>query len=67
MDVLTTYNDIASDWEEANKQDDRDIIYADRYKNIISQYEKRMDKVGGHLEIEKYDSFPKVRDIVSNI
>lgn len=67
MDVLGTYNDIASNWGEANKQGGRDKVYADKYKSIVSQYEKRMDKVGGHLEAEKYDSFTKVRDIISNI
>ena len=67
MDVLGIYNEVASDWGEANKQGHRDKLYADKYKSIVSQYKKRMEKVGGHLEAEKYDTFIKVRDIISVI
>lgn len=64
VEVLVTYNEIASSWGEGKQ---RDMIYANRYKIIVSQYEKRIEKVGGHLETEKYDTFTKVRDIVSDI
>lgn len=64
VEVLATYNIYNEGWEESKQ---RDMGYADRYKNIVSRYEKRLEKVGGHLEAEKYDTFTKVRDIVSNI
>lgn len=66
--VLATYNEIRLNYMGgAYNQDDREETYALRYKYIVSQYEKRIEKVGGHLETEKYDTFTKVRDIVSDI
>lgn len=67
MDVLGIYNEIASSWGEEYKPADREKAYSETYGLIISQYKKRMEKVGGHLEAEKYDTFIKVRDIISAI
>lgn len=67
MDVLGIYNEIASSWGEEYKPADREDAYSKTYGLIISQYKKRMEKVGGHLEAEKYDTFIKVRDIISAI
>lgn len=66
-DVLLIYNEVASNWGEANKQVYREKLYTEKYNVIVSQYEKRIEKVGGSLEADKYDTFIKVRDIISNI
>ena len=42
-------------------------VYKNRYNSVISYYEKRINKVQGKLDKEKYESFDKVNAIISKI
>lgn len=63
--VIELYESIVSEYGDRNEYPERDNVYKNRYNTVVSYYEKRINKVHGFLDKEKYESFDKVNAVIS--
>lgn len=67
LSVIELYENLVSEYGDKDEYPERDSVYKNRYNSVISYYEKRINKVQGKLDKEKYESFDKVNAIISKI
>lgn len=65
LSVIELYESIVSEYGDRDEYLERDNVYQDRYNTLVSYYEKRINKVHGKLDKEKYESFDKMNTLIS--
>lgn len=65
LSVIELYESIVSEYGDRDEYIERDNVYQDRYNTLVSYYEKRINKVHGKLDKEKYESFDKINTLIS--
>lgn len=65
LSVIELYESIVSEYGDRDEYLERDNVYQDRYNTLVSYYEKRINKVHGKLDKEKYESFDKINTLIS--
>lgn len=67
LGVIELYENIVLIYGDKKDNNLRDNIYMKKYKSVSSYYEKRINKINGQLDKEKYASFDKVNTIISKL